>query len=128
MYDITYKKILAYAEIMLENGVQIMKKRVKIFLLAICMALSVNVVSDTVFAKPSIFSETACVLDVQSGAILYEKNRNQKEYPASITKIMTALIAIENSSMDEEVVYTDNAFANWESGASNAGKIGRAHV
>lgn len=125
MYDITYKKIFAYAEIMLENGVQTMKKRVKIFLLAICMALSVNVMSSTVFAKPSIFSETACVLDVQSGAILYEKNKDQKEYPASITKIMTALIAIENSSMDEEIVYTDNAFANWESGASNAGiKVG----
>ena len=78
MYDITYKKIFAYAEIMLENGVQTMKKRVKIFLLAICMALSVNVMSSTVFAKPSIFSETACVLDVQSGAILYEKNKDQK--------------------------------------------------
>lgn len=99
-----------------------MKKRVRLLLAAFGMLAAVNITSDTAFAKPpSVFSETACVLDVQSGAILYEKNKDQKEYPASITKIMTALIAIENSSMDEEVIYTDNAFYNWESGASNAG-------
>ena len=44
--------------------------------------------------KPSISAESAIVMDVQSGTILYEKNMDKKQYPASITKIMTALIAI----------------------------------
>lgn len=99
-----------------------MKKSVRILLAGIGMAIAVNAGSGMVYAKqPSVISETACVLDVQSGAILYEKNKDQKEYPASITKIMTTLIALENSSMDEEVTYTDNAFYNWEARASNAG-------
>lgn len=88
--------------------------------MGVCMAVSVHAAPDVSAAKPSVFSETACVLDVQSGAVLYEKNMNQKEYPASITKIMTTLVALENSSMDEEIVYTNNAFANWEANASNA--------
>ncbi len=98
-----------------------MKRKWKFFLYGICMVLCVGAASGTVCAKPNILSETACVLDVQSGAILYEKNKDRKEYPASITKIMTTLVALENSSMDEEVEYTDNAFINWESGASNIG-------
>lgn len=103
-----------------------MKRKWKLFLAGVSMAMAVNAACVTAFAaKPSIFSETACVIDAQSGAVLYEKNMNRKEYPASTTKIMTTLVALENSSFDEEVVYTENAFANWESGASNAGiKVG----
>lgn len=101
---------------------KIIKKNFKMLMTAVCMLMAVNVISQTAYAaKPSIFSETACVIDAQSGAVLYDKNMNQKEYPASITKIMTTLITLENASLDEEVTYTQNAFANWESGASNAG-------
>ncbi len=71
--------------------------------------------------KPSISAESAIVMDVQSGTILYEKKKDKKEYPASITKVMTALIAIENSSLSEEVTYSDEAVNNLESGASNIG-------
>lgn len=101
---------------------KIVKKNVRMLMAAACMMMSVNIISGTAHAaKPSIFSQTACVIDAQSGAVLYDKNMNQKEYPASITKIMTTLITLENASLDEEVTYTQNMFANWESGASNAG-------
>lgn len=96
-----------------------MRKSVKILIAGICMIMAISVVPKSVSAKPSVSAEAACVMDVQSGAVLYDKNMNKKEYPASITKIMTALVALENSSLDEEVEYTDNAFINWESGASN---------
>lgn len=69
--------------------------------------------------KPSVTAESAIVMDVQSGAILYEKNIDKREYPASITKVMTALVAIENSSLSETVTYSRNAVTNLESGASN---------
>ena len=69
----------------------------------------------------SLSADSAIVMDVQSGAILYEKNMDQKQYPASITKVMTALLAIENSSMSEIVTYSDTAVLNLESGASNIG-------
>lgn len=69
--------------------------------------------------KPSISAESAVVMDVQSGTILYEKNMDKKQYPASITKVMTAMLAIENSSLSETVTYSREAVTNLESGASN---------
>ena len=89
------------------------KKYVNIIIASICVFMAAGTVSVTAqAAKPNIISETACVIDVQSGAVLYEKNMNRKEYPASITKIMTTLVTLENCSLDEEVTYTDNAFSN----------------
>ncbi|MCR4605692.1 MAG: D-alanyl-D-alanine carboxypeptidase [Eubacterium sp.] len=60
-------------------------------------------------AKPSVSADSAIVMDVQSGTILYEKNIDKKQYPASITKIMTTLIALENSSLDETVTFSKNS-------------------
>ena len=70
-------------------------------------------------AQIKISADSAIVMDVQSGAILYQKNMDKKQYPASITKIMTSLIALENSSMSETITYSRNAVTNLESGASN---------
>lgn len=75
--------------------------------------------AEKVEAKVNISAESAVVMDVQSGSVLYTKNENKKEYPASITKIMTALVAIENSSLSETVTYSKSAVLNLESGASN---------
>ena len=44
---------------------------------------------------PQIYSEAGIVMDMDSGAILYAKNIDARHYPASITKIMTALVAIK---------------------------------
>lgn len=50
------------------------------------------------------FSAEAMILvDVKTGTILYSKNENDRLYPASITKIMTALIAIESNQLNESV-------------------------
>ena len=58
---------------------------------------------------PEINGETAIVMEASTGTILYEKNIHEEHFPASITKIMTALLALENSSLDEEVVFSRNA-------------------
>ena len=68
---------------------------------------------------PAINSEAAVVMDAKTGAILYEKNMNAAEYPASITKIMTALVALENSSLDEIVTFSDNAVFSIERDSSH---------
>lgn len=70
--------------------------------------------------KPDISAVGGIVMDVQSGAVLYEKNINKKLYPASITKIMTTLICLENASLKEEVTFSTNAIRLIEGqGASN---------
>lgn len=55
---------------------------------------------------PQIYSEAGIVMDMDSGAILYAKNINDAHYPASITKVATALIALQNYEMDETVTFS----------------------
>ena len=43
---------------------------------------------------PKTQSKSAIVMEINTGTILYEKNSHKKRYPASITKIMTTLLAI----------------------------------
>lgn len=56
-----------------------------------------------------IAGDAAIVMEASTGAVLYEKNAQAEHYPASITKIMTALLAIENSSLEEEVTFSGDA-------------------
>lgn len=58
---------------------------------------------------PTIETPSAIVMEVGTGTVLYEKNAEEKLYPASITKILTTLIAIENSDMDEIVTFSEEA-------------------
>ena len=58
---------------------------------------------------PIVSAESAILMDAGTGAILYSKNIHEKEYPASTTKILTTLIATEQSSMDEIVTFSDSA-------------------
>ncbi len=70
---------------------------------------------------PDIAPEGAVLMDADSGAVLYGKNMNKTYYPASITKIMTCLLAIENSSLDEMVEFSTNAVFGIDRGSSNVG-------
>ncbi|MFA9463463.1 MAG: D-alanyl-D-alanine carboxypeptidase family protein [Velocimicrobium sp.] len=70
---------------------------------------------------PSIDADSAILMDLSTGLILYEKNSHKEEYPASITKIMTTLLAIENCSMGEIVTFSHNAIFGIESGSSHIG-------
>ena len=53
---------------------------------------------------PATASQTSVVMDVSTGQVLVEKEMNQQMYPASITKIMTVLLALENA--DPATVHT----------------------
>lgn len=60
-------------------------------------------------SEPQIQGETAIVMEAGTGAVLYEKNAHMKSYPASITKILTALLAIETTGFDEQVTFSHDA-------------------
>ena len=55
---------------------------------------------------PEIIGENAIVMEVNSGTVLYERGAHEQYYPASITKILTALLAVENNDPDEEVTFS----------------------
>lgn len=59
--------------------------------------------------SPSIAGEAGIIMEVSTGTILYEKNMHDIHFPASITKIMTALLAIENCELDEMVTVPHEA-------------------
>ena len=64
----------------------------------------------------------ACILmDPKTGAVLYQKNADEMHYPASTTKVMTALLAIENCNMDDIVTFTKEAVTSIPSDSSTAG-------
>lgn len=58
---------------------------------------------------PNVYADSAIVMEASTGLILYEKNIDVQRYPASITKIMTALLAIENSSLNDVVTFSRDA-------------------
>ena len=67
----------------------------------------------------SAASPSAIVMEVNTGTILYEKKIHKQFYPASITKIMTTLLAIENCDMDEIVTFSADAVYNNEGDTSH---------
>lgn len=73
--------------------------------------------------SPGIQADGGILMDADSGAILYEKNADVSYYPASITKILTALVIIENCDLDDMVTFSYNAVYNVESGSSNMGAL-----
>ncbi len=58
---------------------------------------------------PDISSKAAIVIDRDSKAVLYGKNINQKRAMASTTKIMTAIIVLENCNLNETITVTNKA-------------------
>lgn len=76
---------------------------------------------------PAVGAEAAILMDAETGAILYSKNIHQQEYPASTTKILTALIAIEQCELNEVVNFSREAvFANPPGSSGIAMDVGQA--
>ena len=85
-------------------------KRIKIlisfFLVFILCSTSLYSNADTVEQKAitlseNIHSESALIMESSTGKVVYEKNGYQVRYPASTTKVLTAILAIENCDLDE---------------------------
>ena len=69
---------------------------------------------------PDLLSQSAIVVDMKTGYTILEKNIKDKLYPASITKIMTAILTLENAKMDEVITFTSEAVFSIEEGSSAA--------
>ena len=69
---------------------------------------------------PSTYSPSTLLMDLDSGKILYSKNANTRMYPASTTKIMTAILTIENCQLTDTAVASHNAVYSVPSGYTHA--------
>ena len=66
-----------------------------------------------------ISSAAAIVMETSTNTVLYSKNADQPLYPASAVKIMTCLVALENSSLDEQVTMTATGVSGVTDGGAN---------
>ena len=73
-------------------------------------------------ADPQIDATAALLVNADNNLVLFEKNADEKRYPASTTKIMTALLTLQNvTDLNETVTAEDADFENVTSDSSNAG-------
>ncbi len=73
-------------------------------------------------ADPQIDATAALLVNADNNLVLFEKNADEKRYPASTTKIMTALLTLQNvTDLNETVTAEDVDFENVTSDSSNAG-------
>ena len=69
-------------------------------------------------SKNKLSSDSAIVMELSTGLILYQKNAHKKHYPASITKILTAMLTAENCANNEVVTFSQTAAYGIERGSS----------
>ncbi len=79
-------------------------------------------------AGPRIGAQAAMLMEVNTGTVLYAKNIDERLYPASVTKLLTALVAVDNCDMDEMVTFSQAAISSidWKQDANmgiNAGDV-----
>lgn len=89
-------------------------KLIKVLITSIIFIL---LITASVYAvEPEITATSAAIIDCTDGKILYSKNMEEKLYPASLTNVLTAILAVEKCNMQDEVVISENAINSAQSG------------
>ncbi|MGI6097850.1 MAG: D-alanyl-D-alanine carboxypeptidase family protein [Dethiobacteria bacterium] len=60
-------------------------------------------------STPQLNSDSAVLIDARTGQVLFEKKMHKKQYPASITKVMTGMIALENGNLTDKITMSNEA-------------------
>ena len=84
-----------------------MKRRTWSLLLTLVAVLCSAIPAFAATAQPELIGETAIVMDMKTGEIIMEKNCHEQRYPASTTKIMTAILALENLDLNAQITVDD---------------------
>lgn len=72
----------------------------------------------------AMYSEAAVLMDADTGAVMVNKGMYEARYPASITKVMTTLLALENSKLTDEVTFTEEGLARMVEGTNIESQVG----
>jgi len=101
------------------------KKILASIMLAVCIfcteIICVQATETDAVSKPTVTAESAILMDAQTGTTMYEKDIYTKRYPASITKIMTCLVARKHAKLNEVVTFSNEAVFGIERNSSNIG-------
>ena len=95
-----------------------MKNKFFIAILTFLMLFSsISVYAES--SEPELQAQNAILMDAQTGTVLYEKNADEKAYPASITKLMTVLLGLENGNLSDVITMSHDAIYSIEPGSSH---------
>lgn len=104
--------------------------RIKLFLVAGAMVVCSSAtfvlpagaasVQSGPLTEPQITAQTAVLVDGDSGRILYDKGMHARMYPASLTKIMTGVLAVEHGKSSDIITISQNVFKSVPRDTSNA--------
>lgn len=67
----------------------------------------------------SLTADSAVLIDAKTGAVIYNQNCNKKQFPASITKLMTVLLALEYGKLDDVITFSAEAVFGIERNSSH---------
>ena len=84
----------------MERGCRL-KFNLRAMAVLLMVIISIGQMGTIYAAKPGVTATSAILIDAHTGNVLYEKNAEKKMYPASTTKIMTALVALEAVANEE---------------------------
>ena len=91
-----------------DSGFRISERLLLLIIFLLLAAYSL-LVAGFVHAADNINSKAAVVMDSSTGRVLYGKNPNLKLPPASTTKLMTAMVALDKLSLDDKVIISEKA-------------------
>lgn len=80
----------------------------RFFKLLIATAL-ISLLFCTASAAPSLISESAVLMDAETGQVLFDKNMHEQKHPASITKIATVICGLENGNLSDKITMSESA-------------------
>ncbi|SHJ82551.1 D-alanyl-D-alanine carboxypeptidase family protein [Paramaledivibacter caminithermalis] len=80
-----------------------------IFIATILITSTFNSFAMILPAQIDISSESGVLIDFETGEVLFEKNAHKQMYPASTTKIMTAILTLENANLNDKVIIDKEA-------------------
>lgn len=72
---------------------------------------------------PKVHAASAIVMDMESGAVLYAKAAEEQHFPASITKLLTTLVALETGEPDDTVTFSEDSISFLEPGDASIGML-----
>ena len=75
----------------------------------------------SIIDAPEISAATAVVIERTTGTVIYDKNADETRYPASMTKVMTAIVVLEHANLADEVTVTQEDLDMITADSSNAG-------
>ena len=89
-------------------------KRVKrimagLFLVVLCLQEPVKIRAEEIEEPSGLYALSACLMDAESGRVLYEKAGREERANASTTKVLTLIITLESTPLDEIVTFSEYA-------------------